>query len=293
MSTLTAARRPGRISRNGRRPTVGVQVVGYVVLLLLATFAVGPILWAVSSSLKTADDLFVVPPHLITTHPQWSNYSRVFELIPLGHEFLNTAIYAIAVTAGQVFFCSLAGYTFARKTFRGRDGLFVAYLATIMVPITVVIIPQFMLMRSLGWVNTPASMIVPGLFGNAFGTYLMRQFFISLPHELEEAAVLDGANQWQTYWRVMLPLARPALSVLTVLSMVTVWNDFLWPLVMIQNDSYSTVTLGLVHLQGQNTTNYPILMAASVLVVLPPVCVYLFAQRAFVRGISQSGLAGR
>jgi multiple sugar transport system permease protein len=281
---------PRRVRRRRSRASA---VFWYVVLVILALLAVGPIIWAVSSSLKTNSEIFATPPRLITRHLAWSNYRAVFNLIPFWRELANTTIYAVAVTAGQLFFCSLAGYAFARKRFRGRDALFVTYLATLMVPVTVVIIPQFILMRWFGWVNTMTAMIVPGLLGSAFGTYLMRQFFVSLPSELEEAAVLDSANQWQIYWYVMLPLARPALAVLAVLSMVTVWNDFLWPLVMIQNDDISTLTLGLVHLQGQNATNYPVLMAASILVLLPPTLAYLLAQRWFVRGIAQSGLGGR
>ena len=154
--------------------------------------------------------------------------------MPFGRMFLNTVCYAGCVTAGQVFFCSLAGYAFARLPFTGRDTLFVAYLATLMVPLTVTVIPQFILMRIFGWTDTPWAMIVPGLFGSAFGTYLMRQFFRTLPAELEEAAILDGCTPWQIYWRVLLPHARPAVMVLAVLTWVNVWNDFLWPLIMIQ-----------------------------------------------------------
>ena len=136
-------------------------------------------------------------------------------------------------------------------------------------------------------------MIVPGLFGSAFGTYLMRQFFITLPVELEEAAILDGCSVWQTYWRVLLPHARPAVMVLAVLTWVTVWNDFLWPLVMIQRDEISTLTLGLVRLQGQYETNWPVLMATSILMVAPMLVIYAFAQKSFVRGIAMSGMGGR
>jgi multiple sugar transport system permease protein len=217
----------------------------------------------------------------------------VFDLLPLGRMLLNTTVYATCVTAGQVFFCSLAGYAFARLPFRGRDALFLAYLATLMVPLTVTLIPQFLLMRAFGWVDTPWAMIVPGVFGSAFGTYLMRQFFLTLPAELEEAAILDGCTTWQIYWRVLLPQVRPALMVLAVLTWITVWNDFLWPLVMIQRDEIATATLGLVRLQGQYHTKWPILMATSMLILLPLLLLYAVAQRAFIRGIALSGLGGR
>jgi len=263
----------------------------YAVLLAIAWCAVGPILWALAASLKSEGA--VSDPNPIPAAPQWSNYGRVFDQLPLGRMLINTAIYAGCVTAGQVFFCSLAGYAFARLRFSGREVLFVAYLATLMVPLTVTVIPQFILMRSLGWVDTPWAMIVPGLFGSAFGTYLMRQFFRTLPAELEEAAILDGCTTWQVYWRVLLPHARPAVMVLSVLTWIGVWNDFLWPLVMIQRNEIATVTLGLVRLQGQYHTDWPILMAAAMIVLAPLLIVYAIAQKAFVRGIAQSGLGGR
>ncbi|WP_227985120.1 carbohydrate ABC transporter permease [Nocardia spumae] len=263
----------------------------YLLLIVIAWCAVGPILWAVAASLKTEGA--ISDPNPLPTAPHWSNYREVFALLPLGRMLANTALYAGCVTAGQVLFCSLAGYAFARLRFPGRDVLFIAYLATLMVPITVTVIPQFLLMRAFGWVDSPWSMIVPGLFGSAFGTYLMRQFFRTLPLELEEAAILDGCSIWQTYWRVLVPQARPAMTVLAVLTWITVWNDFLWPLVMIQRDEISTITLGLVRLQGQYHTNWPILMAAALIVLAPLLVVYLYAQKSFVRGIAQSGFGGR
>lgn len=266
--------------------------VVYLVLTIAALIAVGPFLWALSSSLKREGELFVVPPVLIPPDPQWSHYADVFDQIPLLRLALNTALYAGVVTIGQLIFCSLAGYAFARLTFVGRDKIFLAYLATLMIPITVTLIPQYILMRQFGWVNTPWAMTVPGFFGSAFGTYLMRQFFLTLPRDLEDAAIVDGANRWQIYRLVMLPLVRPALVVLGVLTWVTVWNDFLWPLIMIRDLDISTLTLGLVHLQSQYYTNWPLLMAASVMAVAPLVLMYLFAQRAFVRGIATTGLGG-
>lgn len=265
----------------------------YIVLIAMAWAALFPFLWALSGSLKKEGETFESPPSLLPDSPQWNNFAEVFSSMPLWQQLFNTVIYATCVTAGQLFFCSLAGYAFARLEFRGRDKIFIAYLATLMVPPTVTLIPQFILMKWLGWVDQPASMIVPGLLGSAFGTYLMRQFFRTLPAELEEAAILDGCTQWQIYWRVLLPLTRPAVMVLGVLTWVQVWNDFLWPLVMIQREEISTVTLGLVKLQGQYQTDWPLLMAASVVIVLPLLIVYAFAQKAFVRGIAMSGIGGR
>lgn len=154
------------------------------------------------------------------------------------------------------------------------------------------VIPQFILMRIVGWVDTPWAMIVPGLFGSAFGTYLMRQFFRTLPTDLEEAAILDGCSPWQIYWRILLPHSRPAVLVLGVLTWVNVWNDFLWPLLMIQRNSLATLTLGLVRLRGEYVARWPVLMAASMLMLVPLVILYAVAQRSFVRGIAVTGLGG-
>lgn len=265
-------------------------LVLYIALIGVAWCALFPILWAVSGSLKSEGE--VGQPTLFPSHPQWSNYAEVFVLMPFWRMFFNTVLYAGCITAGQVFFCSLAGYAFARLPFRGREIVFLLYLGTLMVPLTVTVIPQFILMRVAGWTDTPWAMIVPGLFGTAFGTYLMRQFFRTLPDELEEAAILDGCSPWQVYWRILLPHAKPAVMVLAVLTWVNVWNDFLWPLLMLQRKSIATLTLGLVRMQGEYVSRWPVLMAASMLILLPLVIVYAVAQRAFVRGIAMSGFGG-
>jgi multiple sugar transport system permease protein len=265
-------------------------VLVYTALLVIAWIWLFPIAWAVSGSLKREGE--VTEPRLLPAHPRWSNYSEVFSLMPFWRMFFNTVLYAVCVTAGQVFFCSLAGYAFARLQFRGRDTLFVLYLGTLMVPLTVTVIPQFILMRTVGWVDTPWAMIVPGLFGSAFGTYLMRQFFRTLPTDLEEAAILDGCSPWQIYWRILLPHARPAVMVLAVLTWVNVWNDFLWPLLMLQRNSLATLTLGLVRLRGEYVARWPIIMAASMLIMVPLVIIYAVAQRSFVRGIAVTGFGG-
>ncbi|MFZ0717062.1 carbohydrate ABC transporter permease [Mycobacterium sp.] len=278
------------VAQRALRPNVLRGVVLYATLTAIATCALFPILWAMSGSLKTAGE--VTMPTLFPAHPQWSNYRDVFAVMPFWRMFFNSVLYAGCVSIGQVFFCSLAGYAFARLRFRGRDTLFVLYLGTLMVPLTVTVIPQFILMRVAGLTDTPWAMIVPGLFGSAFGTYLMRQFFRTLPDELEEAAILDGCSPWQIYWRILLPHAKPAVMVLAVLTWVNVWNDFLWPLLMIQRNSIATLTLGLVRMQGEYTARWPVLMAASILILLPLVLVYALAQRAFIRGIAVTGLGG-
>jgi len=265
-------------------------VLVYTALLAIAWCWLFPIAWAVSGSLKSGGE--ISEPILFPAHPRWSNYTEVFTLMPFWRMFFNTVFYAGCITAGQVFFYSLAGYAFARLQFRGRDTLFVLYLGTLMVPLTVTVIPQFIIMRVLGWTDTPWAMIVPGLFGGAFGTYLMRQFFSTMPTDLEEAATLDGCSPWQIYWRILLPHARPAVTVLAVLTWVNVWNDFLWPLLMIQRNSLATLTLGLVRMRGEYVARWPLIMAMSMLIMLPLVIIYAIAQRSFVRGIAVTGLNG-
>ncbi|MEZ0381945.1 carbohydrate ABC transporter permease [Mycobacterium sp. pW045] len=263
----------------------------YAGLAAVAACALFPILWALSGSLKRQAEISL--PMLLPAHPQWSNYLEVFARMPFWRMFFNTVLYAGCVTVGQVFFCSLAGYAFARLPFTGRDTLFVLYLATLMVPLTVTVIPQFILMRVFGWTDTVWAMIIPGLFGGAFGTYLMRQFFATLPVDLEEAAILDGCSPWGVYWRILLPHAKPAVMVLAVLTWINVWNDFLWPLLMIQREEIATLTLGLVWMQGEYVAEWPVLMAASMLMLAPLILIYAVAQRAFVSGIAATGFGGR
>lgn len=263
----------------------------YAGLAAVAACALFPILWALSGSLKRQAEISL--PMLLPAHPQWSNYLEVFARMPFWRMFFNTVLYAGCVTVGQVFFCSLAGYAFARLPFTGRDTLFVLYLATLMVPLTVTVIPQFILMRVFGWTDTVWAMIIPGLFGSAFGTYLMRQFFATLPVDLEEAAILDGCSPWGVYWRILLPHAKPAVMVLAVLTWINVWNDFLWPLLMIQREEIATLTLGLVWMQGEYVAEWPVLMAASMLMLAPLILIYAVAQRAFVSGIAATGFGGR
>ncbi|KAA8880644.1 carbohydrate ABC transporter permease [Nocardia colli] len=281
---------PAAATRLSRRSIARAAAL-YLALIAMAWCALSPILWALSGSLKQESEITTTT--LIPSHPQWSNYSSVFQLMPFGRMFLNTVVYAGCITVGQVFFCSLAGYAFARLRFTGRDTIFVIYLATLMIPSAVIVVPQFIVMRILGWTDTPWAMIVPVLFGSAFGTYMMRQFFRTLPDELEEAALLDGCTPWQIYWRVLLPHAKPAVVVLAVLTWVNVWNDFMWPLVMIQRKDISTVTLGLVWMQGQYISKWPVLMAAAMLILLPLAITYAIAQRAFIRGVTMAGFGGQ
>ncbi|MFZ0214825.1 MAG: carbohydrate ABC transporter permease [Candidatus Dormiibacterota bacterium] len=263
---------------------------------MVALIAVIPFFWMVSTSLKTALEASTYPPSLWPGQPQWHNYTDVFNAAPFLTFFRNTAFYSVCVTAGQLVFCSIAAFGFARLRFPGRNALFVVYLATLMVPTVVTLVPSFILMKWFGWLDTIWAMTIPGMFGSAFGTFLLRQFMLGIPKELDEAAILDGASLFRVYWQIILPLVRSPLIVLTVLTVMTVWNDFAWPLVMLNSQNVMTLTLGLAVFTTGGTEEYvnvPLSMAAATMVVAPLIVIFVVAQRYFIRGFALSGFGGR
>ena len=191
----------------------------------------------------------------------------------------------------QVVTCSLAGYGFARMRFPGKNILFMLYLAALMVPFQVIVIPEFILIKYLGWLDTFQALIVPGIF-SAFGTFLLRQFFLTLPRSLEEAAIIDGCGLLGVLWRIVLPLSKPALSALVIFTFLWSWNDFLWPLVAIKSNEMQVLSLGLLTLQGQYSTNWPYLSAGAVMASLPMLIIYILLQKQFVQGIAMTGIKG-
>jgi len=260
------------------------------VLIAGAFCMVAPFIWEFLTSLKTQTSATRIPPRL-TPDGQWSNYSQVFHLVPFGHQFVNTVLMTAGRTAGQVLFCSMAAYAFARLTFPGRNIIFGVLLAILMVPPQLFIIPQYQIMADLHWLNSLQALIVPGLF-SSFGIFLLRQFFASLPRELDEAARLDGAGPVRTFVLIILPLARPGLTALAILTALWSWNDLLWPLVVNTSPSKMTLSAGLTSLQGQFLTNYPVLMAGSLLASVPLIIVFVIAQRQFIEGIALTGSKG-
>jgi multiple sugar transport system permease protein len=205
--------------------------------------------------------------------------------------FFNSLLVAVLTTLGQLLASSMAAYAFARMKFRGSGTLFLLYLATLMIPFQVTITPLFILMRHLGWINTYQGLILPGVF-SAFGTFLLRQFFLTIPRELEEAAFIDGASHWTVYWRIILPLGKPALATLGVFSFMGSWNAFLWPLFVVRDLELMTLPVGLATLHGRWLTQWNLVMAGTVITVLPMLAVYLLAQQYFVRGVVLSGIKG-
>ncbi|WP_030900802.1 carbohydrate ABC transporter permease [Streptomyces sp. NRRL F-5126] len=274
-----------RTGREGRRwPAHLLLTVGAVVTVF-------PLLWEVLTSFKSFGESTRVPPTILPRYWDWSNYATVFSSIPFAHEFVNTLLMTLLRTAAQLLLCSMAAYAFARIRFPGRGPIFLAFLAVLMVPGELFLLPQYQIMQDLGWLNSLQALVVPGMF-SAFGTFLLRQFFMGLPVELEEAARLDGANPFTVYWRVALPLARPGLLALGILTFLWSWNDLMWPLVVNTDPAQMPLSAGLASLQGSHLTDYPVLMAGSLLATLPVIVVFVAMQRHFIQGIAFSGMKG-
>ena len=273
------AARPPRL----RRPSAW-----HLVLIPVSLLMVVPLVWMLVTSLSTLAETRRFPPGLPSSL-QWSNYAHAWNDSPLGHWMLNSTIVSITCVVSNLVLCSLAGYAFARLQFRGSRLLFIALLATLMVPFQVVMIPTLIIVKHLGLVDSLPALIVPNLV-TPFGIYLLRQFFLSLPSELEEAALIDGAGRWRILTRILLPLMGPPLSTLAVLTFLTTWNDFLWPLVVTSSPETTTVQLGLSSFQAAHYTNWPVLMAATMISQLPVLLLFLFGQRWFVSSIATTGI---
>ncbi len=287
-------RSPQRVWVRSKR--AAVKLIVYLLLAIVGLIALIPFLWMVSTSLKTVLESSTYPPPILPALPQWHDYSDVFNSVPMLTFFRNTVFYSTMVTLGQLLFCSTAAFAFARLRFPGREGLFLIYLATLMIPTAVTLVPSFILMKWFHWLDTIWVMTIPGMFGSAFGTFLLRQFMLGIPRDLDEAATIDGASLLRIYWQIILPLTGSALTVLGVLTIMAVWNDFTWPLVMLNSSSVMTLTLGLAVFATGGTeefTNVPLLMAAATMTVAPLIIIFIFAQRYFVRGIALSGFGGR
>jgi multiple sugar transport system permease protein len=262
----------------------------HLILIPLAVLMVTPLAWMVMTSIQTPDEARQFPP-VLPSGIHWQNYTDAIHAAPFGRFFVNSAVVTGACVLGNLVLCSLAGYAFARLRFFGRDVLFVVLLATLMIPFQVVMIPIFLIMRNLGLVDSLGALILPNLV-TPFGIFLMRQFFRTLPIELEEAARLDGCSRLRTLIRIVLPLSGPALATLAVITFLWNWNDFLWPLVVIQSEHNMTLQLGLSTFQGAHSTAWTLLMAGNVLAVLPMLLVFLLAQRHFIASIASAGVTG-
>ena len=263
----------------------------YLLLAVLAALMIGPFLWMVLTSMMSQEEIFRYPPRLLPSTYSLKNYNAIMEVLPLGTMILNSLTIAVFATIGQLCSCALAAYAFARMKFRGRTALYLVLLATMMVPAQVTMIPVFLIMKSLGWIDTLYALIVPAFFGGAFGTFLLRQFFATIPIDLEDAARIDGCGRFRILWSIILPLSKPALVTLALFTFMTYWNDLLGPVIYLSSIDRATLTMGLANLQsGVMTTRYDMLMAGSVLSVMPILLLFVFGQRWFVRGIAMTGI---
>lgn len=265
------------------------RTINYIVIYTLAFLTVAPFIWMILTSLKDMSEIYVYPPKWIPSEFHFENYKNSFEAAPFGRYYLNSLITAFSVTIGQIITCSMAAFAFARLQFKGRDILFYLFLGTMMVPYNVTMIPSFMVLYWLGWIDSFKALIVPGL-ASAFGTFLLRQFFMTIPKELEEAAYIDGSSRWGVLRRIILPLSRPAIATLAIFTFMGTFNDFLWALVVVNSDEMRTVQLGLSIFRDRYLTQWDLLMAGSVTAVLPILIVFFFAQKYFIQGITLSGL---
>jgi multiple sugar transport system permease protein len=270
--------------------------VSYLLLVFLSLVFITPLLWLISSSLHSLDGVFQVPFQWIPDKVQWHNYKDAATLLPFGKYLLNTLFIAVLVIFGTVLSSTLVAYGFARLSFRGRDKLFALCIATMLLPGQVSIIPLYVLFSKLGWVDSFLPLIVPAFFGSPFYIFLLRQFFLSIPYEYDEAAIIDGASRFRIYWNIILPLARPAVATVVVFSFIGTWNDFFNPLIYINSFEKATLTLGLNLLKtqiiGTGVTQWHIIMAASVMVIIPNIIIFFLAQRHFMKGINVGGLKG-
>jgi multiple sugar transport system permease protein len=264
----------------------------WVVVMLGGALMIVPFLWMVLTSLRTDADAFAWPPKLIVWPPRWQNYPEAWQIAPFGRFFLNSIIVSVCVTLGSLLFNSMAAFGFAKYDFKGRNILFLALLGTLMIPYQVTMIPSFLLLKQLAWLDSYPGLIVPGLAG-AFGIFFLRQFMLTIPDDYLDAARMDGASECRIYWRVVLPLAKPAMATLAVFTFLGAWNDFLGPLIVVKSDEMRTLPLAISALSaGHYVMSWPLLMAGASFVVIPVLLVYLLAQRYFVEGIALGGIKG-
>ena len=275
----------GPSRRRGRLPFSA----WHLLLAPVAAIMLVPLVWMVIVSLETRDQATSFPPQLIPSSVHLSNYSDAWNAAPFAHFFVNSLLYSLATVAGNLLFCSLAAYAFARIRFFGREVLFVVLLATLMVPFQVILIPTFLIVKKLGMVDSIGGLIMPNLC-SAFGIFMLRQFFRTLPIELEEAARIDGTSRLGILFKIVLPLSLPALATLGIIQFMWSWNDFLWPLIIIDSQAHSTLQLGLSQFQGGHFTQWNLLMAGTVMSQIPMLALFLFAQRWFIRSVAFTGI---
>ena len=286
--TVPAAKRHHRPMTAGE---IVLTVLKYAVLLALTVVALVPFVWMISSSLKTSIDVFSIPMRWIPQEFHFENYLQIWERVPLATYFKNTAILAVIVTFMQILTSSFAAYAFAKMNFKGRDLLFMCYIGTIAVPWQVYMVPQFIMMRSIGLYDTIWALVALQSF-SAFGVFLMRQFYLGIPNDLSEAARIDGLSEYGIWARIILPLAKPAIATLCIFTFVNTWNDYMGPMIYLTTDIKKTIQVGLRRFIQAYSADYNLIMAASLCSLLPVTIVFLFLQRYFIEGIATTGMKG-
>ncbi|WYP28540.1 carbohydrate ABC transporter permease [Alkalihalobacillus sp. FSL W8-0930] len=283
---------PKQVRHHNKSKIRPSQIALHFALIIGSLVMAGPFIWMALSSLKSFEQIFAVPPVWIPDPFMWSNITDSLSAMPFGRAYFNSFYISFVVVFSQLLTCSMAAYAFAKIKFPGSRFLFVAFLATMMVPMQVTLIPLYIIMDNIGWVNSHLSILVPNALFNAFGVFLLRQFIMGIPKEMEEAAVMDGANPLYIYWKIILPLVRPALAAFGIFSFIGIWNNFIQPLVFLSDQDLYTVPLLLATFKGLYVTNWPLMMAGATISVIPVLVIYVFAQRQIIEGIALTGVKG-
>ena len=272
------------MKRNKRTSAIGV----YIALIIGSIIMIFPFIWMLLTAFKTNSEVMKVPPTILPSSWNLSAFTKVLDLLPFGNLYLNTVLLILIRVICAVVFCSMAGYAFAKLKFKGKNILFTIILVQQMIPAQIFIIPQYQMLAELELTDTLFALVFPGIV-SAFGAFFLRQTYMGIPDEIGEAAYLDGCNRWQTFIKVMLPLTKNSLAALSIFTAVFAYTDLMWPLVVNTNINHTTLSAGLSTLNGQFSTNYPVLMAGSLLAMLPMVILYLIFQKSFIEGIAMTG----
>lgn len=273
-------------SKNERVRTI----LSHAALIGIGLLFASPFYWLVSTALKTDDQLFRIPPVWIPRPAVWANFPKALSYIPFARYTLNTLTICLLNVGGTVLSCSLVAYSLAKVRWRGRNWIFYSLIATMILPGQVTMIPTFTIFRWLHWIGTPLPLVVPSFFGSAFNIFLLRQFFLTIPAELSDAARIDGCSDWSIFWRIILPLSRPGLATVGLFTFISHWNDFLGPLLYLNDERTYTLSMGLQRFVSQHGAEWSLLMAAATVMTLPIIVIFFFAQRTFIQGISTTGI---
>ncbi len=274
-----------------KKPIKISKIIIYIVLLSGVFITVFPFIWMILTSLKTQTESIVIPVTILPKVAQWGNYPEIFRELPFGKMYLNSTINATVIVVGQVLLCSMAAYAFARIEFPGRNIIFGILLSVLMIPASFFILPQYQIIQKLKLLNTLTALFLPSLF-SIFGTFLLRQFFVALPKELEDAARIDGCSRFGIFTKIMLPLVKPGIVALAILTLRYAWNSLMWPLIVNNEPKMMTLPVGISFLHGQYSTNYPLVMAGSVMAVLPLLILFAIFQKQFIEGVALQGIKG-